>query len=105
MTVVELLDKAENELKSQLQKVELLRKNQDAICFYNQMGETSRLTDDVIDKIGEVDIDDLFVDLWIVVKTPNGISILKKCEYFICNEDTNILYEGSYKACRDFIKV
>ena len=56
-------------------------------------------------KIGEVAIDDLFVDLWTVVKTPNGISILKKCEYFICNEDTNILYEGSYKACRDFIKV
>lgn len=105
MTVEELLNKAENELKSQLEKIELLRKHPDAICFYNQMGETSRLTDDVIDKIGEVDIDDLFVDSWIVVKTPNGISILKKCEYFICDEDTNILYEGPYKACRDFIKV
>lgn len=105
MTVVELLDKAESELKSQLEKIELLRKHPDAICFYNQMGETSRLTDDVIDKIGEVAIDDLFVDLWIVVKTPSGISLLKKCEYFICTKDTNILYEGSFKACRDFIKV
>lgn len=105
MTVIEFLDMAESELKSQLEKVELLRKHPDAICFYNPVGETARFTDDVIEKIGAVDINDLFVDLWVIVKTPNGISILKKDEYFISNEDTNILYEGSHKACRDFIKV
>lgn len=105
MNVAEFLDNAESTLRSQLEKIELLRKHPDAICFYNQLGETSQLTDDVIDKIGEVDLDDLFVDLWVIVKAQNGISILRKGEYFICNEDTNILYQGSYKACRDFIKV
>lgn len=105
MNVVEFLDNAESTLRSQLEKIELLRKYPDAICFYNEMGETVRLTDDVVEKICEFDIDDLFVDLWVIVKTQNGISIFRKEEYFIANEDTNILYEGSYKACRDFIKV
>lgn len=105
MTVAEFLDNAESELKSQLEKVESLREHSDEICFYNQLGETARLTDEVLDKIGEIDLEDLFVDLWMIVKTPNGISLLRQNEYFVCNEDTNILYEGSYKDCRDFIKV
>jgi hypothetical protein len=43
--------------------------------------------------------------MWYLVKTGDGIRLLNKEEYETFMGETHILYQGSYQACKDFVKV
>ena len=106
--VSKVLDKIENKLKLQQEKLKLLRENMSAIQYWEDHGDGGfwkPFTDEVAFHDDDWDLDELRVDLWFLVKTDTGIRLLNKEEYETYMGDTKILYQGSYQACKDFIKV
>ena len=105
-----MLDNIEADLVRKLEKLKKLRDNQSYIEYREDSwhGFVWRpLTDDIA-SIDDYNwkIDELRVGTWYnLVKTDDGIRILNKEEYETFLGDTIVLYQGSYKACKDFIKV
>ena len=52
-----------------------------------------------------LNLKDFRVNRWYLVKTDEGIRLLNKEEYDTFMGETHILYQGSYQACKDYIKV
>lgn len=106
--VAKVLDAIEANLKLQQEKLKLLRNNSESIEYFEANGDVGAwrpFTDEVACQSKDWSIDELRVDLWYLVKTDTGIRLLNKNEYETYMGDTKILYQGSYKACKDFIKV
>lgn len=102
------LKSIETKLKQQQEKLKLLRDNTESIEYFEADGDNGTwkpFTDEVAYQSKEWNIDELRVDLWYLVKTDTGIRLLNKNEYETYMGETKILYQGSYKACKDFIKV
>lgn len=65
------------------------------------------LTEEKTEKFADFswNLDELRLNIWYLVKTDTGIRLLNKEKYETYIGKTNILYQGSYQACKDFIKV
>ena len=106
--ISKVLDKIENKLKWQQEKLKLMRKNPSCIEYWVDCGDGGLwlpFTDKVAFKEDNWDIDELRLNIWYLVKTDTGIRLLRKEEYETYMGETHILYQGSYQACKDFIKV
>lgn len=109
--IVKVLDKMEANLKLQQEKLQLLRENQSCIEYWDydtKGGSWKPFTE----KVASLDHDDypwnlkdFRVNMWYLVKTDDGIRLLNKEEYETYMGETHILYQGSYQACKDYIKV
>ena len=103
-----VLDRIEADLERKLEKLKKLRDNQSHIEYREDCGDGfvwRPLTEDIASIDDYWKIDELRVSMWYLVKTDDGIRILNKEEYDTFLGDTIVLYQGSYKACKDFIKV
>ena len=106
--ISKVLDKIENKLKLQQEKLKLMRENPSSIEYWVDCGDGGLwlpFTDKVAFKEDNWDIDELRLNIWYLVKTDTGIRLLRKEEYETYMGETHILYQGSYQACKDFIKV
>jgi hypothetical protein len=114
--VEKVLDKIEEVLNRQQEKLQLLRKNTSRIEYWEDHGDGGfwkPFTEDIVDidnypwKLDELRVNPWYSDnVWYLVKTDTGIRLLGNEEYkssFI--GDTVVLYKGSYEDCKDFIKV
>lgn len=105
-----LLDNIEADLVRKLEKLKKLRDNQSYIEYREDCGD-GFVWKPLTEEIAFIDdynwkIDELRVGTWYyLVKTDDGIRILNKEEYETFIGETIVLYQGSYKACKDFIKV
>lgn len=109
--VEKILDKIEANLKQQQEKLKLLRENPSCIEYWGKDhcdGSFWRpLTEEKAAKFAKDtwNLDGLRLNVWYLVKTDVGIRLLNKDEYETYMGETHILYQGSYQACKDFIKV
>ena len=109
--VEKILDKIEANLKLQQEKLKLLRENASCIEYWGKDhcdGSLWRpLTEEKAKKFANDiwNLDGLRLNIWYLVKTDVGIRLLNKEEYSTYMGETHILYQGSYQACKDFIKV
>lgn len=108
--VAKILDKIETNLKLQQEKLKLLRENMSCIEYWvdcNDGGYWKPLTEEKAAKFANDPwkLDELRVNIWYLVKTDVGIRLLNKEEYETYMGETHILYQGSYQACKDFVKV
>lgn len=106
--ISKVLDKIENKLKLQQEKLKLMRENPSCIEYWADCvdgGLWKPFTDEVAFKEDNWDIDELRLNIWYLVKTDTGIRLLRKEEYETYMGETHILYQGSYQACKDFVKV
>lgn len=108
--VEKILDKIEASLKLQQEKLKYLRENKSCIEYWedhNDGGFWKPLTEEKAAKFADDpwNIGELRVNLWYLVKTGDGIRLLNKEEYETFMGETHILYQGSYNACKDFVKV
>jgi len=108
--VAKILDKIETNLKLQQEKLKLLRENMSYIeyladyknsCFWLPLTEekAAKFANDTWN------LDELRLTVWFLVKTDTGIRILNKEEYETCMDKAQVLYQGTYQACKNFIKV
>lgn len=108
--VVKILDKIEANLKLQQDKLKLLRENMSCIEYWedhNDGGFWKPLTEEKAAKFADDPwaLDELRLNLYYLVKTDTGIRVLNKEEYETFMGNTQVLYQGSLQACKDFIKV
>ena len=108
--VAKILDKIESNLKLQQDKLKLLRENMSCIEYWedhNDGGCWKPLTEEKAAKFADDPwaLDELHLNIWYLVKTNVGIRLLNKEEYETYMGETHILYQGSYQACKDFVKV
>lgn len=109
--VEKILDKIEANLKLQQEKLKLFRENPSCIEYWGKDhcdGSLWRpLTEEKAKKFANDiwSLDGLRLNIWYLVKTDTGIRLLNKEEYSTYMGETHILYQGSYQACKDFIKV
>lgn len=105
--IAKVLDKIEGNLKLQQDKLKLLRENMSCIEYYNDGGFWKPLTEEKAAKFADDPwaLDELRINIWYLVKTNDGIRLLNKEEYETYMGETHILYQGSYQACKDFVKV
>lgn len=109
--VAKILNKIEANLKLQQEKLKLLRENMSCIEYWGKDhcdGSLWRpLTEEKAKKFTNDiwNLDGLRLNIWYLVKTDTGICLLNKEEYENYVGKTRILYQGSYQACKDFIKV
>lgn len=108
--VAELLDNLEKIENRRLEKIKAMRENKDAIEYWEDHGDGGfwkPLTEEKAAKFANDpwELDELRLNIWYLVKTENGIRLLNKNEYETYMGETHILYQGSYQACKDFIKV
>ena len=107
--VEKILDKIEANLKLQYEKLKLMRENSSCIEYWEDHGkdEWKPLTEEKAMKRanGTWNLGKLRLNIWYLVKTDVGIRLLNKDEYETYMGETHILYQGSYQACKDFIKV
>lgn len=107
--VEKILDKIEANLKLQQEKLKLLRENASCIEYWEDHydgGFWKPLTEEKAEKFADDPwgINELRLNIWYLVKTDTGIRLLNKEEYSTYMGETHILYQGSYQACKDFIK-
>lgn len=104
-----MLDNIEADLERKMEKVKKLRENQDCIQYRRDNGSYGiswqPLTEESADVDYNLDLDELRVDLWYLVKTNDGIRLLNEDEYATFMGDTVLLYKGTYYNCKNFIKV
>ena len=109
--VAKILDKIEANLRLQQEKLKLLRENMSSIEYWGKDhcdGSLWRpLTEEKAKKFANDiwNLDGLRLNIWYLVKTNTGIHLLSKEEYEAYIGKTHILHQGSYQACKDFIKV
>ena len=106
--VAKVLDKIEANLKLKQEKLKLMCENMSCIEYWADRcdgGCWKPFTEKVAFKEDDWDIGELRLNIWYLVKTDTGIRLLRKEEYEIYMGETHILYQGSYQACKDFIKV
>lgn len=108
--VEKILDKIEANLKLQQEKLKLLRENASCIEYWEDHcdgGFWKPLTEEKATKFADDpwNLNELRLNIWYLVKTDVGIRLLNKDEYATYMGETHILYQGSYQACKDFIKV
>lgn len=110
--IAELLDKLEKIENDRLEKIKAMRENKGAIEYWEDHGDGGfwkPLTEEIAGKDWEWELNDLRTNLHYLVKTEHKgsscIQILSQEDYkrFVGNK--TILYQGSYAACKDFIKV
>ena len=107
--ISKVLDKIENKLKLQQEKLKLLRENPSCIEYWEDNydgGFWKPLTEEKATKFVDDpwNLDDLRLNIWYLVKTDVGIRLLSKDEYETYMGETHIIYQGSYQACKDFLK-
>ena len=106
--VAKVLDKIEANLKLKQEKLKLMRENMSCIEYWADRcdgGCWKPFTEKVAFKEDDWNIEELRLNIWYLVKTDTGIRLLNKDEYETYMGETHILYQGSYQACKDFIKV
>ena len=106
--ISKVLDKIENKLKLQQEKLKLMRENMSCIEYWADRcdgGCWKPFTEEVAFKEDDWNLEELRLNIWYLVKTDTGIRLLNKEEYSTYMGETHILYQGSYQACKDFIKV
>lgn len=113
--VEKVLDKIEEILNRQQEKLQLLRKNTSRIEYWEDHGDGGfwkPFTEDIVDidnypwKLDELRVNPWdSANVWYLVKTDTGIRLLSNEEYKTFMSDTIVLYKGSYEDCKDFIKV
>ena len=106
--VEKILDKIEANLKLQQEKLKLFRENPSCIEYWeDHYGGWKPLTEEKATKFvnDSWNLNELRLNIWYLVKTDTGIRLLNKEEYSTYMGETHILYQGSYQACKDFIKV
>lgn len=106
--ISKVLDKIENKLKLQQEKLKLMRENMSCIEYLADRcdgGCWEPFTEEVAFKEDDWNLEELRLNIWYLVKTDTGIRLLRKEEYETYMGETHILYQGSYQACKDFIKV
>ena len=106
--VAKVLDKIEANLKLKQEKLKLMRENMSCIEYWADRcdgGCWKPFTQKVAFKEDDWNIEELRLNIWYLVKTDTGIRLLNKDEYETYMGETHILYQGSYQACKDFIKV
>ena len=112
--IAKVLDKIEGNLKLQQDKLKLLRENMSCIEYWEDHndggfgnGFWKPLTEEKAAKFADYPwaLDELRINIWYLVKTNDGIRLLNKEEYETYMGETHILYQGSYQACKDFVKV
>ena len=89
--------------KRALQKIKNLRENQNAIEYLYSEFEWKTLTEEIAEKILECDdfdLENFVVNKHFLVKTDNGIEIVKEV-----SNTMQVLYDGTYEQCKDFIKI
>lgn len=107
--VEKILDKIEANLKLQQEKLKLLCENKSCIEYWEDHydgGFWKPLTEEKATKFADDswNIDELRLNIWNLVKTDTCIRLLNKEEYETYMGETHILYQGSYQACKDFVK-
>ena len=106
--VAKVLDKIEANLKLKQEKLKLMRENMSCIEYWAGHCDSGRwepFTEEVAFKEDDWNLEELRLNIWYLVKTDTGIRLLNKDEYETYMGETHILYQGSYQACKDFIKV
>ena len=108
--ITELLDKLEKIENDRLEKIKKMRENKGAIEYWEDHGDGGfwkHLTEEKAAKFANDHwaVDDLRLCQYYLVKTDTGIRILNAEDYATYTGKTTILYQGSYTACKDFIKV
>lgn len=109
--VDKILDKMEANLKLQQEKLQLLRKHKSCIEYWDydtKGGSWKPFTEEVASQVYDeypLNLKDFRVNMWYLVETDDGIRLLNKEEYETFMGETHILYQGSYQACKDFVKV
>lgn len=108
--VAKILDKIEENLKLQQEKLKYLRENMSCIEYWEDHGDGGfwkPLTEEKAMKFAGYNwnVDGFQVNKYYLVKTDTGILILNKEEYKHFAGETHVLYEGSYQACKDFVKI
>lgn len=106
-----VLDRMEANLKLQQEKLKLLRENKSCIEYWyhdTKGGFWKPFTEKIASQVHDeypLNLEDFRVNMWYLVKTDEGIRLLNKEEYETYMGETHILYQGSYQACKDYIKV
>lgn len=108
--VEKFLDKIEANLELQQEKLKLLRENTSCIEYWEDHGDGGSwkpLTEEKAMKFinDSWNLDELRLKIWYLVKTNDGVRLLNKPEYETYLGETQILYQGSYQACKDYIKI
>lgn len=108
--ITKILDRLEKIENDRLEKIKRMRENKGAIEYWEDHGDGGfwkPLTEEKATKFADDPwaLDELRLSIWYLVKTDVGIRLLNKEEYETYMGETHILYQGSYQACKDFIKV
>lgn len=109
--IEKVLDRMEANLKLQQEKLQSLRENKSCIEYWDydtKGGSWKPFTEKVASEVHDeypLNLKDFRVNMWYLVKTCDGIRLLNKEEYATFMGETHILYQGSYQACKDFIKI
>lgn len=107
--ITKILDKLEKIENDRFEKIKRMRENKGAIEYFDHGdgGFWKPLTEEKAAKFANYlwALDELRLNIWYLVKTDVGIRLLNKEEYETYMGETHILYQGSYQACKDFIKV
>ena len=108
--ITKILDRLEKIENDRLEKIKKMRENKGAIEYWEDHGDGGfwkPLTEEKAAKFVDDPwaLDELRLNIWYLVKTDVGIRLLNKEEYETYMGETHILYQGSYQACKDFIKV
>lgn len=109
--IEKVLDMMDANLKRQQEKLQLLRENKSCIEYWDydaKGGSWKPFTEKVASQVHDeypLNLKVFRVNMFYLVKTNEGIRLLNKEEYETFMGETHILYQGSYQACKDFIKV
>lgn len=103
-----VLNKIQDDLERQQKKLECLRENMSCLVYWEDSGDGGSwkpFTEEIALYDHEWNVDDFRVNKYYLVKTEIGVLLLTKEEYASFMGDTYVIYQGSYQACKDFIKV
>ena len=108
--ITKILDQLEKIENDRLEKIKIMRENEGAIEYWEDHGDGGfwkPITEEKAKKIVDDnwELDELRLNIWYLVKTDGAICLLNKEEYETYKGEIHILYQGSYQACKDFIKV
>ena len=108
--ITKILDRLEKIENDRLEKIKKMRENKGAIEYWEDHGDGGfwkPLTEEKAAKFvnDSWEVNELRLNIWYLVKTDVGIRLLNKEEYETYMGETHVLYQGSYQACKDFIKV
>ena len=106
--VASALNKMQDNLERQQKKLEYLRENMSCLEYWEDCGDGGSwkpFTEEIALYDHKWNVDDFRVNEYYLVKTEIGVRLLTKEEYASFMGDTYVIYQGSYQACKDFIKV